>query len=229
MSIIDLSDLLYSVPDLIDLFLSGFIFILLYNWLNNKKMEIGILTVWGLFSSHIIKAVCSCVHSVICVDVIFLDVAKTVIYVLVGIAGAVLFTWLKNRKVIQKLLYCINNKSVNSDIFDDIIDYDKQTMMQIYLKSSSTMYIGRFAFREEKGLDSWIVLADYSKYVNDVKIFNPNDHNIKSSVTINLNDVESIEIIYEDDSEVWKQMSEEKDNNKLCRKTKNKRKINKKK
>lgn len=193
------------ISDLINLFLSGFIFVFTYNWLNNKKSDMSILTIWSLFISTLIKSFYSAVHIFVLSHIKIPDAIKIIIFSLTGFLLAVLFTQLKKTKVLSKILYKINNKSINDDIFDDIIDYDKKTMMKVYIKSSDVYYIGRFYLREENGINSWISLVEYYcvDRKNNNKLFDPEEGEIYSSVVINLNEVERIEIIYENDSKVW--------------------------
>lgn len=205
---ISIKDLIPILSDLINLFLSGFIFMYAYIWFNNKKIETSILTVWSMFISVLIKSFYSTLHIIILPSTMTPDAIKIIVYSFTGFLLAVLLTYLKKFKVFHRILYQINNKSINDDIFDDIIDYDKRTMMNIYLKSSDVYYIGRFSFREENGNDSWISLVEY--YSVDKKtnhpIFNPKAGGLNSSVTINLKNIERIEIIYEKDSEVWERL-----------------------
>ena len=81
--------------------------------------------------------------------------------------------------------------------------------MQVYLKNSNVMYIGTFKLREENGKDSFIALTDYvSMYINTKDIiFKPDDHNLKSSVIINLQDIERIEMIYDKNSKLLDELS----------------------
>lgn len=207
-------DLIYIVPDLINLFLSGFIFMYTYNWLNNKKTDISILTIGSLFISYLVKSFYVTCHSFIFADIKINDSMKVIIFSITGLLLALFCTYFKRTKLFTKLLYNINNKSINDDIFDDIIDYDKKTMMKVYIKSSNIYYIGRFSFREENGINSWISLIDYlcvDKNTNE-KTFDPESDNLNSSVAINLNNIERIEIIYEKDSEVWKRLVGSTDN-----------------
>jgi len=207
-------DLIYIVPDLINLFLSGFIFIYTYNWLNNKKIDVSILTVGSLFISFLVKSFYSACHNFIFVNLEINDSVKVIIFSITGFLLALFCTYFKKTKLFTKLLYSINNKSVNDDIFDDIIDYAKKTMMKVYIKSSNVYYIGRFSFREENGINSWISLIEYycvDKNTNK-KIFDPEQGGLSSSVVINFNNIERIEIIYEKDSDVWKRLVGNKNN-----------------
>lgn len=184
---------------------------ILFSWLNNKKYDISILTLWSIFISYLIKTFYSLIHSVILSQTDINDFLKVFIYVITGVILPFVVHKIIRSSFIQKILYKTNNKSVNEDIFNDIIDYDLPTMMQVYIKNSDVYYIGKFSFREEKGLDSWIVLINYGaiKKNKNKLIYDPENFNLKSSVAINLRDVERIELIYEKDSEVWKRLSGE--------------------
>lgn len=135
---------------------------------------------------------------------------KSLIFVLTALIVPFIITWFCKTKLFSYMLFKTNNKSINSDIFNDIIDYDKQTMMRVYIKNSSIMYIGTFKIREEKGIDSYIVLINYASIDTTVDkkriVFNPEEHNLKSSVVINLHDVERIEVVYEKDSKILKRL-----------------------
>lgn len=209
---ISIKDLIPIMSDLINLFLSGFIFVYIYNWFNNKKMDISTLTIWSLFISALIKSLYSTIHIFILSSIEIPNAVKIIIYSLTGFLLAILLTQLKNTKKITRILYKVNNKSINDDIFDDIFDYDKKTMLKIYIKSSDVYYIGRFSFREENGINSWISLVEYNciDRQTNKKIFDPEAGRLYSSVAINLKEVERMEIIYEKDSKVWEKLNQRK-------------------
>lgn len=199
MIFISIKDLLPLVPDLIDLFLSGLLFLTTYSWLNTKKYDISILVIWSLFISYIIKTF----YGLISFGLSGACVSAT--YITTGVLSAICITFLKQTRFIKDIMVRFNNKSVNDDIFDDVIDYEKRTIMAVYLKNSDIFYSGKFGFREEKGNDSWICLFDYIVVdkENNEEVYNPEASNLKSSVVIPLSNVERIELVYEDDSKVW--------------------------
>ncbi len=191
------------------LFLPGFIYIQLYSWLNSKKNDITITTLWSLIISFIIKSFYSVIHSIVVTTYVFNDALKIIIYIITAILLSVLVAALKKWKCVAKFLKWLNDKTLNEDIFDDVLDYKKPCILQIYLKTSPKLYIGRFVLREEKGLDSWIVLSDYVQMNtnNMEEEYCPSDHKQKSMVALNLRDIERIEIIYDNNSEVWKRFN----------------------
>lgn len=210
---IGLNDLIYIVPDILNLFLSGFIFMMLFGWLNNKTYDNGTIIIWSLVISHIIKIFYSAIHIIILPNLVVNEYIQVLVYVATGIIIAFVTTRLLKSKLLRKLLYNTNNKSINNNVFDDIIDYEEPTMMSIYLKSSDVYYVGKYCYHEEKGLDSWIVLINYccvNRSDNKI-IYDPQKDSHRSTVMINLNDIERIENIYEENSEVWKRLSGDKE------------------
>lgn len=187
-----------------------------YNWLNHTENNVSILTIWSLFISILVKSACTFIHEFIFKEIIFSNASKILIYAMTGLLLSLIITWTKKTKVLQNILYKINNKSINDDIFDDVIDYSKRTMMMVYLKSSKVYYLGRFLYREENGLDSWIALIDYCSMDRTIGkiIFDPDISNMKSTVLLNLKDVQRIQIIYEKDSDIWKKFSNVEENDK---------------
>lgn len=206
-----IKDLLPIIPELCMLFVPGLIFVLLYNWLNNKQSDIGLIVLWSLFVGFIINTAYAAIHSFMFSSVNFHEAIKAIVYYITAVVSAFALTALKHSKPVEKVLYYTNHKTINGDIFDDVFDYEKPIILHVYLKSCDYSYIGQFVLREEKGLDSWITLIDYSQLDNKTseELYSPTKDNLKSSIMLNLNDIESIQVIYEPDSEVWKRISGE--------------------
>ena len=196
---INLKDLIGVIPDLISLFLPGFLFLSIYSWFVNKKNDISIIILWSLFISYItnILAGLTPIKNSSILSIISILIAT-------GLSIAAIFICKSN--IFAKFLKSVNNKTINDDIFNDIIDYKKRTIMCIYLKNSDKFYCGTYCVREEKGLESWIVLVDYNISNDDGVIFDSASVSHHYSMAVNERDIERIELVYEDDSETWKQM-----------------------
>lgn len=201
-----LHELVYMVEDLSELFLSGFIYMCVYYSLNGKQINISLVTIWSLFISLLIKNGYTVVHTYILQDFVPSEGEKIIVYAATGAVLAFLCTKFKGGGFVSELLSWINHKSINDDIFDEIISYNEPPQMNIYIKSAEIYYRGQFCSREEKGLDSWIVLIEYHRINKETgkEIFNSDSEKLKSSVAINLSNVERIELFYSNDSEVWK-------------------------
>lgn len=174
---------------------------LVYEWMNTKKYDIHILIISSLFISYMISIFYTVIHNIIFTNYNFNEATKSLIYIISGLIFSLIVIFFQNTKFFKKILRFLNHKSSHNDIFDDVIDYKTKTLLQIYIKNSPVMYIGTFKIREEKGIDSYIVLVDYVSLNATTKeaLFNPSKNNLKSSVLINLRDIERIEIIYNND------------------------------
>lgn len=168
-------------------------------------MEAYIIGLWSLFINTLIQTFYSALHSLICVGYDFNESVKITIYVISAVIFPFIIVKALNSNFVRMLLGLIGSKTVHADIFDDVIDYDKRTMMMVYLKDSDVYYMGIFKLREEKGADSNIALINYAIFNKDTDepVQNLEELGLKSSIVFNLHDVERIQLIYEDDSNIW--------------------------
>lgn len=201
---IDLHELIYIIPELISLFLSGFIFMTLFNWLTKIQMETYIVGIWSLIISTLIKTFCTVLHSVILKEIDFDESLKILIYVIIAIILVFLTIKIRDSKWIEKILSKTNRKTINNDILDDVIDPDKRTMVVAYLKDSSYYYIGAIRLHEEKGIESYIALIEYCLCNKETDKIICDYSEQKSCAIINLQDIERMELIYEENSEKWR-------------------------
>lgn len=178
----------------------------IYNWLTNTQMDVYILGLWSIFFNSLIRTICSALHTFIWADVDFNESIKTILYIFIAVCSSIFVVKLRDCNCIRNILVKIGKRTIHADILDDVIDYDKRTIMTVYLKDSDVYYRGIFRLRDEKGSDSYISLINYISFSrsDDEEIFNPKDANLDASVIFNLHDVERIELFYEKNSQTWK-------------------------
>lgn len=177
-----------------------------FNWLTNTKMELYIVGIWSLFVNALIKTSCTALHHYIWTNIDFNESVKIIIYVLTAIVSAFILAWIMNTKIVKLVLTKIFSKTIGNDVFKDVIDYNKRTMMRIYLKDSDICYLGAFKLKDVNGSDSYITLIEYTSYKkdsNEIIQENSKKLGLKSSITFCMQDIERIEMFYENDSEVW--------------------------
>ena len=188
------------------MFLAGFVFVTIFNWLTSLKLELYLIGIWSLFVNAFIKNAFSVLHSFVLKKLDFNENVKVVIYVISAIVTAILLAKLYNSNWTRRKLSRIGKKTFGNNIFRDIVDFDKKTIFIIYLKDSNFFYCGTFKYMDENGSDSYIALIDYSvfSYADD-ELIRDNSGN-KMTIVFCLQDVEHIELLYEDDSDVWKML-----------------------
>ena len=205
---VNVKDLFSILPDLINILFPGIITISLFLWIESKQLDLSSKIVWSIIIGFIIKSIFSAVHLFIATGISFHDPIKILSYIIFGILIVLLFEKLKETTYFQKVLYSLNYKTSHNTIFDDVIDYEKGNIIVVRMKNTDNYYIGNLCVHEEKGIDSWISLIHY-------KVYNKNDEVIADAdktknnyiLMINERDILSIDVLYEDNSLVWKRLN----------------------
>lgn len=194
----NIENLITIIPDLLDLFLSGFIFMLIYNWISSRKVDTMSFVVGSIFISYLIKVICSLFlpptisHSLV-----------VLIYVVVAIISSLAISIFINTNSFKSILVTISYKTPNTFIFRDVLDFEEGTILCLYLKNSNIKILGQSSVMEENGIDSYLSLTNYSYYDNDdneIKTFLDSE---RGMVVTSLKDIERIEILYPKESKVW--------------------------
>lgn len=206
-SIGSLAELIEIIPELIYLFLPGFIFMRIYIKIFDVKIDISVIILWSLFVSSLIQTFYSTVHNFWWTSSIFEDATKNLIYIITGVVLPFFMKLISICPCFKKFIVITSHRTLNKNIFDDVIDFKKKTMAKVYLKNLDKFYLGSFSLIEEKGKDSYISLINYA--LLDIKTCDVIYKGEKSSVVFNLNDIERIEFFYEGDSKTWEWLSKE--------------------
>lgn len=120
------------------------------------------------------------------------------IVIILGIALALLFSWIYTSKTFSRILVKIFNKTPNDSIWKDIIDLKKGTNLKIYIKDSEYYIIGHFYTIEENGDLSWIAISGFAKF--DVETNEPYKeepsflNNTFCKYVVRLSDIKHIEL-----------------------------------
>lgn len=186
------------------MFLAGFVFVMIFNWLTSLKMELYLVGILSLFVNAFIKAVFATLHNYLLVGVDFDENLKVVIYVVIAIITSVLLAKVYNSNWTRSNLSKLGKKTLGNNMFKDVIDFNKKAILLVYLKDSDCFYSGTFKYMDEHDTDSYIALIDYSIFSKaDNQLIRDNSGN-KMSIVFCLHDIEHIEILYEENSDVWK-------------------------
>lgn len=196
MSIDNITEIVNNIPYILEYFIPGFIFIKVFQFLTTRESS-SYQIVLSVVISYIMKALCSIFHKYILSDIIFLWNIRILILSTLSIILSVLFTLLIRQKFINSLLSKITHKSLNDDIWQDIIDYKNGTTLRIVCDNE--IYTGTLVAHEEKGNDSWFVLSDYIiDECKDGKIITLDSSNYKyeSTIAIPINSANRVELYY---------------------------------
>lgn len=204
----DFYALIMFVYDLLMMVLPGFIFMSIKWWADNKNIESGWIQffIWTIMVSMIVSVFYQTVHLIILPGWDCPEPLKMAVYIITCVIAAYLVIILKNNSVVRRFLFSTVFKTPHDDIFWDVIDYSNGTLMRVYLKNESFYYVGQFSMREEKGDESWISLFNYGTvdYETGQMIYDAKANKDPTIAMVRLKDVSRIELVYDDNSDVWK-------------------------
>nr|WP_270248898.1 hypothetical protein [Coprococcus catus] len=164
----------------------------MFQYFTSRKFESYVIP-GSIAISYIIKAICILLHTIILNKITFSWNLRAIILCIIAVILAILFTKLSETNVFNKLFLKVNNKSIHSDIWDDIVDHKNGTTMQITCEN--VVYTGRLHFYEQKGEDSWFSLTDYTIEENG-KTFESDSMGVPAVIVVRLSDAKRIELFY---------------------------------
>lgn len=174
-----------------EFFIPGYVTVFLFKYLTSKtqsKFDI----VYSVVISYILKAVAMSLHTVILKNVTVILGMKILVLIGMAIVLALILVMVVESKSFSILLEKINHKSPNDDIWKDVIDYDGTTVV---ITCEDAIYTGILTAHEEKGIDSWFILEDYSIEENGVSI-DTSHSKYPTKLAVNLKTVKRIELYY---------------------------------
>lgn len=132
-----------------------------------------------------------CINSILPLLNIYISIILGTIFISI-LAILIQRTWFK--KIIVKIFH----KTINDDIWKDVLDLDNGSNLKVYLKDKDYYIIGHHKYQEEKGNDSWLALSAFAKFDKKTNCNYKNEPQFLDNedilITIRLSDVEHIEI-----------------------------------
>lgn len=118
--------------------------------------------------------------------------------IIIGSFLVCLIVILSQRKWFKKLTVKLFHKTLNNDIWRDVLDLENGSNLKVYLKDKDYYIIGHHKNHEEKGNDSWIALSAFAKYNKETNENYKNEPSYLDKkdviITIRFSDIEHIEI-----------------------------------
>lgn len=202
----ELQNLLIIVPELINFFFPGFVFMLTFLKLNSMRLDNYLIVLWSLFTSEILHSLYSLFHISNLFNRDSLELLNIIIYALTALIFAFLLSKLIETQIFKNFLEDFFRITPSGDILKNAMDPYEETQVKIFPKDSKRYYWGTFVLEDEKGFDSYILLINYRIVDKDTDVTIQQELK-KSSLLINMHDIEHIELFYEEDSQLWKRLS----------------------
>lgn len=201
----ELTEIINNIPNLLQYYVPGVIFIYIVKTGFSKKLSTWALNVSGCVISYVFL----CISTLIRVKLSLLQsinqiYANSILSICLALVLGFVVLYLITKQSFTEFLEQYFNMTLNDDIFYDVIDFKGGSKCKITLKDKDFYIIGDMDYLGDRiNNDQQIVLRAYSQYKigNDEDAFISYDGNPYAKIVIRYSDVDMIEIFNSDPEE----------------------------
>lgn len=191
----DLKDLFEILPDIILYVTTGYLFILVFNFISlRKKME----DINGIFCASL--AIGFVIKAILCTLKIRFSYYVNIVGLLAfSVLLGALLGYFINSKLCKKILKKLHvNRSINENIWHDIMDIDKRTMwIRAVSKEREQVIVGILVMVEEFQRFPQLLLQQYQIFDLEGNLVEDYIANANQEILIRTEDFENIDIVYD--------------------------------
>ena len=200
MIITELNLIFDNIPKLLQYFIPGYWTIFVFRYFCSKKTSDYIMNIMSCVISYILISFAALLR-LKCNFISTLPnnaIINSGIAILEGTLFALVFALVFCSKWFSKFTVKLFHKTLNEDIWRDVLDLRNGSNLKLYLKNEDCYIIGHHKDHEEKDGDCWIAVSAFAKfdkstnknYKNEPSFLN--DENV--IYTVRFSDIEHIEI-----------------------------------
>ena len=194
----ELTEIINNIPNLLQYYVPGIIFIYIVKTGFSKKLSTWALNVSGCVISYVLL----CISTLIRVKLSLLQsinqiYANSILSICLALVLGFMVLYLITKQSFMEFLEQYFNMTLNDDVFYDVIDFKGGSKCKITLKEKDFYIIGDMDYLGDRiNNDQQIVLRAYSQYKigNDEDAFISYDGNPYAKIVIRYSDVDMIEI-----------------------------------
>lgn len=198
----NIPDFIKYLPDALIYIVSGFLFIKVFNFINFKPNDNNIsnILVSSVSIGFIIKSSYEFLNPKNNMDLTVSYLILCMFSIILGYIASLIY----NSKIFGNILKLFKiSRTVNKDIWDDIIDKNYSTFIKIQMKTDKDIiYYGRIKLIEENNRNPYILLWDYQTFNNSGKLIDDYSGDRSHQLLLDSKEAMLIEMIYNDDSDL---------------------------
>lgn len=189
-----LKDLINNIPDILQYFVSGYIFISIFCWIASKKVNFTLQIIWSLIISFTITSFINAINiSFLKCD--FLNNIWGVTFLSIVLSTILAFIFgkiFRNKKFADKIVTQFGI-SLYGTIWENVIT-QKSAYLKIFLKEKKYYFQGSFYHIEDKDDKSWICIKQYQKCNMKDEVIYSQENTTNVNLVLKLSDVDYIEL-----------------------------------
>lgn len=201
----ELTEIINNIPNLLQYYVPGVIFIYIVKTGFSKKLSTWALNVSGCVISYVFL----CISTLIRVKLSLLQsinqvYANSILSICLALVLGFVVLYLITKQSFTEFMEQYFNMTLNDDIFYDVIDFKGGSKCKITLKDKDFYIIGDMDYLGDRiNNDQQIVLRAYSQYKigNDDDAFISYDGDPYAKIVIRYSDIDMIEIFNSDPEE----------------------------
>lgn len=191
-----------SLPLLLQYILPGYLAIKWFEFALSKKIDTKNELIFSCITSYFFLSLVSLIRIKWFQKIPNTAIINSALAMIFGIIIVSLIAFLSQQKQFRKITVKLFHKTLNDDIWRDVLDLEHGSNLKVYLKDKDYYIIGHHKNHEEKGNDSWLALSGFGKYdreTNKNYKCEPNFTEAKKEnenriIVIKFSDIEHIEI-----------------------------------
>lgn len=184
------------MPLILQYIIPGYISVILFEFALSKKINVKNMLIASCVISYALLSMVSLIRINWFDWIPNTAIINSGLSIIIGILFVCLIAILSQRKWFRKITVKLFHKTLNNDIWRDVLDLEKGSNLKVYLKDKDYYVIGHHKNHEEKGNDSWIALSAFAKFDKKTNTrYEPSYlDNKKVIITLRFSDIEHIEI-----------------------------------
>lgn len=189
-----LKDLIKIIPDILQYFVSGYIFISIFCWIASKKINLTVLLIWSAIISFTLTSFIKAIN-ISFIKLNFLNNIWGISFlsiVLSIILAFIIGKRFRSKKFADKMVGKFGISPYDS-IWENIITH-KSAYLKIYLKDKNYYFQGSFYSIEDKDDKSWICIKQHQKCNMKDEVIYSQENTTNVNLVLKLSDVDYIEL-----------------------------------
>lgn len=186
------------MPLILQYIVPGYISIVILNFALSKKLDVKNTLISSCVVSYLLLSLVSLIRVKWFKWIPNTAISNSGLSILIGIIFVCIIAVLSQRKWFRKITVKLFHKTLNNDIWRDILDLENGSNLKVYLKDKNYYIIGHLKNYEETGIDSWIALSAFAKFDTTLNRPLENEPNYLENnnifITVRFSDIEHIEI-----------------------------------
>lgn len=176
----------------------GYLTIKWFEFTLSKKIQTKNILIFSCVISYCFLSFISLIRIKWLKDIPDTAIINTALSIIGGIIIVSIIAILSQRKWFKRITVKLFHKTLNNDIWRDVLDLENGSNLKVYLKDKDYYIIGHHKNHEEKGNDSWLALSAFAKYDKETNQNYKDEPNYLENphivITVRFSDIEHIEI-----------------------------------